>query len=643
MRMEDQPETTKLDHTEISATHVIDRNSVIDAFTRANAVPGIRLLWTGPGLVALFLLFLNLTLTAESDLIQAATAITYAIAATGLGVALGLGGEYLLGQAAIFAASAYFTSCLMTNAHWSFWSSGAVGVLAAIVVGLLFSVIAVRISRFYFAMIGFFLVALLPDITQIFQSQTGGTAGITIPQLPSLFGHELGAPALLLLASVLLVVTLLLVRNIRMAPLGVYMRRMRDDPFVVALSGKPITRVRMAIYVICCALGGIAGAVYSQLNGFIAPYDFDVTFTLLLFAAVLVGGATSLLGPAIGIGLLYVVPQVLINIEGYSDLVYGATILLAVLLLPGGVEPAVRAGFARLLRRARVVRPVSRSAVGDVASPAHVVELLSQFRGSVSAQAMEVKVAGAQKAFTGVKALDMTDDEAITVVPGEIHLLLGPNGSGKTTLLNCMCGLGRLDSGAVTFGAKDVTNKRPSRIASLGLSRSYQTPRLPDELSPRELLSAAIADMQSVRYVHWLANDWRAARCRRHAESLAGEILGGVGLRDAADDPNMWLTSGQRRILDVLMALTSRAQVVLLDEPAAGLSERDREVLADTVVLLARRGVGFLLVEHDIELGLRIADTVTVMAAGAIIAQGRPEEVREDELVREVLMGPSSG
>jgi branched-chain amino acid transport system permease protein len=612
--------------------------------TRRNGLGVPSWLGHGPGAapwgMGLVLLIVVLTVHDQGNVLQLATAVCYAIAASGLGVALGLGGEYLLGQAVIFAISAHVTAALMTNHAWGFVPAALAGVVGAILVGLVLSLIGVRISRFYFGMVGFFLVALLPGIVQLVKSETGGSSGLTVTALPSVFGQQLDTHDLLIVASVLLVGTLILIRNVRLSPLGLHMRRMRDDPFVVSLSGKPVWRIRVAAYVIACALAGVGGAIYSQLNGFLAPYDFDVTFTILLFAAVLVGGATSLLGPTVGIFLLFVVPRILINVQSYSDFIYGGTILVAVLLLPQGVEHAVREGIGVLLRRIRRGGAVELAPEVDTPTPERLAGFLATLRPE--GRRVSLRVSGARKTFQGVRALDFADDQEVVVEPGRIHLLLGPNGSGKTSLLNAMCGLVRLEGGTVAVGDTEVTKNGPARIAALGVARSYQAPRLPEEVTPREMVAGALAEMRSVRYIHWLANDWVARRHRREVFAQADDILAGVGLSSAANRPNLWLTSGQRRILDVLMAMTSRASVILLDEPAAGLSEHDRNVLAEIVGALAGHGIGILIVEHDVELGLRIADRVTVMASGAVIAQEAPQHVREDAFVREVLMGPAA-
>jgi len=205
-----------------------------------------------------------------------------------------------------------------------------------------------------------------------------------------------------------------------------------------------------------------------------------------------------------------------------------------------------------------------------------------------------------------------------------------------------MCGLARVDHGTVTVGERDVTRARPATIANQGVARSYQAPRLPAELTPHELVAGVLAHMQAIGSPHWLFNDPKAIRVRRQSGRLADEIIAAAGLERAGNEPNRNLTSGQRRILDVLMALTSRASIVLLDEPAAGLSGDERRALGATITSLAGRGMAFLVVEHDLELGFSLADEVTVLAGGRIVAQGDAPTIREHALAREALMGAAA-
>jgi branched-chain amino acid transport system permease protein len=637
--------------------------SVMPAFGRR-----LSPLVNGPIVIGVILLLLGLIISRQDYLLQGSTALAYALAASGLGLALGLSGEFVLAQGAIVAVGAYVTGALTVHHLWSFWTAALVGSAAAMVVGLVLSILGLRVSRFYFALVGFFLVYLTPNILQIFESQTGGTAGLPVIDQPNFFGTVLGFKGMFFLSSAVLVIGLLFVRNVRASPIGIHMRRMRESPAVVATSGVPTWRIRTSTYAISSLLAGAAGAVLSHVYGFLQPGDFNLNTTILLFAAVLVGGSTTLLGPSLGVIVLYVIPHVVINAESYTELIYGAIVLISVIAFRGGVERALRdasrAVATRLHRRypsfsfsfSRGRGPVATRELDarheQTPAPASVpaatlgsgeslVALVDEMREQTTRGRADGRLAvtGARKRYGGLAALDLEDDDCISVNPGEVHLLLGPNGSGKTTLLNSLSGLTRLDHGKLELGDRDVTRYPVARIAKLGVSRSFQSPSLPDEVTPRELLAALIAQMRSISYFHWFLADPVVWRAKKESLELAGEILDAGGLGDVADEQCLALTSGRRRILDVLAALTSHGRILLLDEPAAGLSDPERRSLGATVRALAERGFGFLVVEHDLDLALSIADRVTVLANGKILAQGTSREVQANPEVRAVIMG----
>jgi branched-chain amino acid transport system permease protein len=612
----------------------------------------------GPAVLAAVLLLLGLLVSSQSYLIQGSTSLTFALAATGLGLALGLGGEHLLGQLSIFAAGAYVTAVLTAHHGWNFWPAAVVGAAAATVAGLLLSLVGLRVSQFYFALIGFFVVYLIPNIVQEFASQTGGTVGIGVPDVPSIFGMQLTARGMYFLAAIAVIVSLVLVKNLRQSPLGIHMRRLREGPIQLAMSGIPPWRVRMAMYVTSSVLAGLGGAIYSHISGYLLPDDFDLTTTIMLFAAVIVGGATTLLGPTIGVVLLYVIPNVVVYISGYSDLVYGGIVLLSILLFRGGVEQAGREAMRSLWRhlaarfprparapgRTRRFRPSSRvgrlgQPAGEVNIPALVDMLWSLRAGSLATGHVEVVVTGVGKRFSGVQAIDMGPDDVFAVRQGQVHVLLGPNGSGKTTLLNVICGITRPDRGTVRIGDDEITNAPIYHIARAGISRSFQSPRFPEEVTPVDILAASLARMRSISYFHWLTGDPPARRAIGECRRQALDIAWAAGLGQAAQEPCGGLTSGRRRMLDVLVALVSRSRIALLDEPAAGLSGPERRALGTIIRSLAERGMGLLVVEHDLSFSLGVADCVTVLSAGRQLAHGQPDEVRDNRDVRAVLVG----
>lgn len=595
----------------------------------------------GIGVLVAVLLILGFTLTRADWLLQGTLAIALAIAATGLGLALGLGGEFVLSISLIVAAGAYTAAVLTSSFEWSFWPAGLVGMAAAILVGVLLSLPGLRVSSFYFGMLGFFLVFLVPAIVQMFSTWTGGSSGLAVLEVPELFGENLDANGMFILATIGLGIALLLYRNVRASPLGVQLRRMRDSPVALATTGTAVWKVRLAAYVLCSVLAGLGGAIYSHTSGFLQPDEFGFATTNLILAAVVVGGSRSLLGPSIGVLVLFIVPRVVVNIEGYTDIVYGAVVLLSVLLFRGGIAQALRDAAAWVRkRRGGKASSTTEPLVQTIArSPEALAALIGGVR-SKEIGSHTVTVRGVRKRYGGVAALDLDDDDTLVLKTGEVHLLLGPNGSGKTTMLNAITGLVPLDAGSVQLDGRDLAGLGVAKIAEAGVSRSFQGPALPDEVTPIELFAARLAAGRKVSYLHWLSSDIRAARVRRETRELAEKIADAAGLGAAAHAECVGLTSGQRRIVDVVDSmLSTTSSIILLDEPAAGLSDPEREQLATTIRALANRGIGFIVVEHDLDLALGLADTVTVMAAGRPVAQGTPDQIREDPVVREVLIG----
>ncbi len=608
-------------------------------------------LWQRPRLglivVGLALVVLGLLLTREDWLGQGAVAMSLAIAATGLGVALGLAGEYLLGISFVVAAGAYPTAVLTQMFEWSFWPALVVGVICGVVVGLIVSLPGLRVSQFYFGMLGFFMVFLVPSIVEIFAPWTNGTSGMPVYNKPEIFGLKLDEHGMFILAAVGLTLALILVYNVRQSPWAVNMRRMRDAPYLLATTGVPAWRVRFSTYLLTSVLASLGGAIFSHVNVFLQPQLFTFNMTTLILAAVIVGGARTLLGPALGLVILYIVPRLILNIEGITDIVYGIIVIVSVLLFRGGVVQAFRDLWTFIRGRRGAVRKPTEDAVEveqrdvKVADRDRLVELLMSFREQPTAQ-LTVVATGIRKSFDGVRALRFEDDDQVTISAGKVTLLLGPNGSGKTTLLNTVSGLVHADLGTISVGDLETSRLHAVKIAQAGLSRSFQSPVLPDELTPVDLFSALISQMKKVSYFHWLTGDWVAGRVRRASDQMAREIAVSAGLASVADLPCVGLTSGQRRLVDVAGAFISKSSVVLLDEPAAGLSDGERKLLASTVRGLADRGVGFVVVEHDLELALALADWVVVMAEGRPIESGTPTEIQHSEAVRRVLIGSGS-
>jgi neutral amino acid transport system ATP-binding protein len=235
---------------------------------------------------------------------------------------------------------------------------------------------------------------------------------------------------------------------------------------------------------------------------------------------------------------------------------------------------------------------------------------------------------GVSKAFGGIHALD---ECSIAVEQGKISGLIGPNGSGKTTLFNVMTGYERVDRGEIHFDGVDITRATPDRVFGLGLGRTFQLTRVFPRLTVLENMHVA-AQRKGLRGLlrHWGGRDERRA---------AEELLDFVGIARLRDLPAGNLSYGQKKLLEFAFILIAEPRVILLDEPAGGINPTMLNYLADRIRTLNRRGVTFLIVEHNMEFVMGLCDTVNVMHRGSRIAVGTPAEVRNNPAVLEAYLG----
>jgi branched-chain amino acid transport system ATP-binding protein len=235
-----------------------------------------------------------------------------------------------------------------------------------------------------------------------------------------------------------------------------------------------------------------------------------------------------------------------------------------------------------------------------------------------------LEVAEAEVRFGGVHALRGVD---LVVEPGMVTGLIGPNGAGKTTCFNAITGLQSINSGRIFFDGFDMTGLKPHKRARLGIARTFQRLEVFGSLSVRENVLAA-AEIRR-----------RWSRDRSNAGENADRVLSLVGLTHLADRPADTLPTGQARLLELARSLATRPRLLLLDEPSSGLDDSESEELGDLLCLLAENGMGVLLVEHDMELVMRVCQQINVLDFGAVLTVGTPAEIRADERVRAAYLG----
>ena len=251
----------------------------------------------------------------------------------------------------------------------------------------------------------------------------------------------------------------------------------------------------------------------------------------------------------------------------------------------------------------------------------------------MSAAAPALETVGLRRSFGGIRA---TDDVSLRLERGGRHALIGPNGAGKTTLVNLLTGVLRPSAGRILLGGEDIAGLRPDQRVGRGLARTFQVNQLFPAMTPLQTVALAVARRQG-RDRRW----WRALGDQRAVVDEAVELLDRFGLADAMGEPMSGLPYGRQRLLEIALAIACRPRVLLLDEPAAGVPEAEREGILAGVAALPG-DVSVLLIEHDMDIVFRFADHISVLVAGALLTEGAPAEVANDPRVRAVYLGETA-
>ncbi len=561
----------------------------------------------------------------------------------GLNVTMGMAGQFLLGIVAVFAVGGYATGYVVAH-HPSgigFIPMLILGALAGGVAGLILGIPSLRVGHFYLALVSLYATLVIPAVADQW-SAVGGDGGLTLFATHFASGYGLYATFI----GITLVVGAVgwLIRHSTVGRRFITLAASEELTAGLGISGY---RTKLLGSVLGSMIAGLAGAMFVYSQQSFGPTSGGggggANLATLLLAALVIGGTGTIAGPVVGGVLILGLNQFLTGLADLSGVLFGALLIVFAVFLPQGITAearklAERLGFIRVRSVPVVGGPAAPTTAAGDSRPAATAARAAgpDFDHMGERPTASLEAVGVSRSFGGVRAVDNIN---LRVEPASIHGLIGSNGSGKTTLLNLISAFYKVDQGVIRIGDA-VLSDHPAYFASrLGVARTFQTPKLILGASVLENVMPAVDRQLKVTGLESVFRLPRGVRTSRQSRQRAMDALERLSLTGIANDPAGALPHGTRRLVEVARAIALNPLFFLLDEPAAGLSPTESELLVEVIAATAREGVGVLLIEHNVPLVLSIARMVTVMHQGTQLFEGTPAELRSDLRVAGAFLG----
>jgi branched-chain amino acid transport system permease protein len=581
--------------------------------------------------------------------------LIFIVFAVSLNLLLGYAGQVSVASAAFGAVGGYGMGYLVMVHGWNFVPALIVGALAALVIGTIVALPALRLSVEFLILLTLAVSLVTIGIFTTFPV-LGGTYGlIGIPQ-PEIFGWQLREPRdWILPLLVVAVIIYLICYRMGESAYGRVLKGLREDPDATRSLGKNVFAYKVSVFAVTSAMAGLAGGLYSGYLQLATPgvYSFDTS--LKIFAIVIFGGIANLTGSVFGAAVV-ILTEPILERQPFLDLdardasliqliIYGLLLVVLMMLRPQGVMPE---GFSiwRWLRgerhQMRRVEMAEEGWVPDVDTAALAVssgESQSAREQEWQEATAVLQVRGLSKRFGGIIAADTLD---MDLHKGTITALVGPNGAGKTTVFNLLTGFIRPDAGSVMLNGVELRGRSPEQIARMGMVRSFQDVRIIPRLSCLQNVMLAVQDQVGERSGPLFFAPGRANADEQRTRERAMEWLHFVGMADFADVPGAALSFGQSKLVALARVLATEADVLLLDEPASGIDTKWVDTMLDLVHAVKRQGRTVCIVEHNLHVVGRLADHTYFMELGRITAQGTIDELTSSHRLAEAYFGTST-